>query len=164
MTDPGRGGVPAATLIAGAEANGLTSGLMRAIRYALALFAVVAVAWFVIGARQAHDVDAATTLLNYEAGHSAAGSRHTESLLSSADFLYPGVDVTLLRARLAMEQYDWAKAKPFVDQATAAEPDNLTAWIYALDLKLKDPSTVDTEQLLAHLRMLDPVDARSFGR
>lgn len=132
---------------------------MRVIRCALAAIAVVAIAWFVVGARQAHLVDAATTLLGDEAGQHATTSRHTESLLSSAAFLSPGTDVTLLRARLAMEQHDWPRAQRLVDNATAAEPDNLAVWISSLDLAVAHPSSADVTRTLARVRTLDPMDA-----
>jgi hypothetical protein len=136
----------------------------RLIRYALAAIAVVTVAWFVVGARQAHLVDAATTLLNDNAGRHAEGARHTESLLSSAAFLSPGTNVILLRARLAMEQHAWPRATRLVHQATAAEPDNLNAWISALDLAVAHPSSIKLSPVVAHLRTLDPIDARGFQR
>lgn len=134
------------------------------IRYALAAIAVAALAWFVIGARQAHLVDAARTQLNNDAGVQAGATRHTESLLHSAAFFSPGTDVTLLRARLAMEQHAWPRATRLVHEATAAEPDNLAAWISALDLALAHPSSIELSPILTHLRALDPIDARTFRR
>ena len=131
----------------------------RALRSALAAIAVVTVAWFVVGARQAHLVGAATQQLDNGAGQHAGTSRHTESLLSSAAFLSPGTDVTLLRARLAMEQHDWTRAKRLVDDATASEPDNLAVWISSLDLAVAHPSSADVTRTLARVRTLDPIDA-----
>ncbi|MFZ0385063.1 MAG: hypothetical protein WAL22_05330 [Solirubrobacteraceae bacterium] len=131
----------------------------HAIGYALAAIAVVAVAWFVVGARQAHLVDAATGQLDNGAGQHAATTRHTESLLSSAAFLSPGTDLTLLRARLAMEQHDWTRAKRLVDDATASEPDNVAVWVSSLDLAVAHPSSADVARTLARLRTLDPIDA-----
>lgn len=128
--------------------------------YLLAAVAALAVAWFAIGARQAHLVDAATKLLDANAGTHPATRRQTESLLRSAAFLNPGVDVTLARARLAMEQHDFARAKPLVDRALADEPDNLQAWISELDLAVADANAVDVRRVVSNLRRLDPVDAR----
>jgi hypothetical protein len=132
---------------------------LRVISYALAAIAVVAVAWFVVGGRQAHLVDAATQQLDNGAGQHAHTSKHTESLLSSADFLNPGTDVTLLRARLAMEQHDWTRAERLVDDATASEPDNVAVWISSLDLAVAHPSSVNVTRTLARLRKTDPIDA-----
>jgi hypothetical protein len=129
---------------------------------ALAAVAVVACAWFVLSARQAHDLDAATALLQKQSGYTAAGSARTRSLLDSASFLEPGTDVTLLRARLAMEQHRWKRARRLVDQATRAEPDNLQAWISALDLAVVHPASIDVGHVVARLRGLDPVDARNY--
>jgi hypothetical protein len=136
----------------------------RVIRAALAAIAVIVIAWFAIGARQAHLVDAATKLLDNEAGQHADSTRQTESLLRSAELLNPGVNVTLLRARLAMEQHAWPRATRLVHDATTAEPDNLEAWISALDLAIAHSSSIDLSTVLTHLRTLDPIDARSFKR
>jgi hypothetical protein len=135
---------------------------LRAASMALAAVAVVAFAWFVLCAHQAHDVDAATALLQNQSGYTAAGSARTRSLLDSADFLTPGTDVTLLRARLAMEQHRWTTARRLVDQATRSEPDNLQAWISALDLAVAHPPAIDVGHVVARLRALDPVDARNY--
>jgi hypothetical protein len=132
---------------------------LRAISFALAAIAVVAVAWFVVGARQAHLVEAATQQLDNQAGHHARATRQTESLLSSADFLNPGTNVILLRARLAMEQRNWTRAKRLVDDATTSEPNNLAVWISSLDLAVAHPSSADVARTLARLRTLDPIDA-----
>jgi hypothetical protein len=79
--------------------------------------------------------------------------------LSSADFLNPGTNVALLRARLAMEQHDWTRAKRLVDDATGSEPNNLAVWISSLDLAVAHPSSADVTRTLARLRTLDPIDA-----
>ena len=46
---------------------------MRARHYVLALPAIVVSVWFVIGAREAHDVDAASALLAHPRISAAAG-------------------------------------------------------------------------------------------
>jgi hypothetical protein len=138
--------------------------MIRGLRLALAAVAVVAVSWFTVGVRQAHEVDAATTLLNQDVGHNAAKGRRIGSLLSSAAFLNPGVDVVLLRAQLDMAERNFAGAKVLVDRAVAAEPGNLNVWISALHLAIDHPSAENAQQIVRHLRRLDPVDARSFSR
>jgi hypothetical protein len=135
---------------------------MHALRYGLAAIAIIVAVWFVIGARQAHEVDAATALLDNGVGHSAAASHQTASLLSSAAVLYPGVDVALLRARLDMAQHDYAKAKLEIDRSVASEPDNVSAWIWALQLAIVVPSAENTREVVAHLRALDPEDLRAI--
>ena len=49
-------------------------------------------------------------------------------------------------------------------QATAAEPGNLNTWISALDLAVAHPASIKLSPVVAHLRALDPVDARGFRR
>lgn len=77
--------------------------------------------------------------------------------------LYPGVEGTLLTARLEMERHDYVSAKQLVEQATAAEPENLEAWISAIDLTIADPSAMNTKQVVARLRELDPLDLRKLA-
>lgn len=134
----------------------------RAARYGLAVLAIVVCAWFVVGARQAHEVDVATNLLDTGVAGHPADSQHTASLLKSADFMFPGTDVKLLRARLDMELHQYPQAKVLVDQARTSEPDNVNAWISALDLSLVDPSAEHPSQVLSHLHTLDPVDTRGL--
>jgi hypothetical protein len=131
----------------------------RIIRYGIVVIAVVVCAWFVIGVRQVHAIDAATTLLqNVSTERSVAVQQRSRSLLDEAAFLHPGIDVTLLRAQLAENARDWARASRLIDQATAAEPDNLDAWLADLSLRLIHPSLGTGKLLFARLHQLDPLD------
>jgi hypothetical protein len=131
----------------------------RIIRYALAAVAVLACAWFVVGLRQAHEIDAATNLLNNGGTErSAAVQQHARSLLDSAAFINPGVDVTLLRAQLAENEGAWANAARVLYQAASAEPDNLSVWIAYLRLWLMHPAFGHRKLLYSRLHQLDPVD------
>jgi hypothetical protein len=136
--------------------------MTRALRGGLVVLAVLAAAWFLIGARQAHELDAATNLINHQAGNTARASDRTLALLRSADFLYPGDQVDLLRARLALERREYPRAKQLIAEATRSEPDDLNAWIGALDLAVIDRREENPGVITAHLRALDPVDARRF--
>lgn len=136
--------------------------MSRAFRVGLAAIAIAAVAWFGVGARQAHDVDTATALLDHQVGSNATAARRVPALLNSANFLNPGVDVILLRAQLDMAQRNFGGAKTLVDRAVADEPNNLNAWISALHLAIDHPSAENTRRIVRHLRELDPVDASTF--
>jgi hypothetical protein len=129
------------------------------IRCGLVAIAVVVCAWFVIAIRQVHAIDAATKLLNnVSTERSAAVQQRSRSLLDDAAFLDPGVDVTLLRAQLAENARDYGRAARLIDQATAAEPHNLDAWIAYLKLRLLHPSLGNGKLVFARLHQLDPVD------
>jgi hypothetical protein len=128
----------------------------------LVAIAVAAVAWFVIGARQAHDIAVATTLLGHQADNLTVPIARTSSLLSSADFLDPGEEVTLLRIRLDLVQRRFADAKVLMDGVLAAEPNNLDAWILDLALSIDHPSAHEAQRAIAAIRRLDPLDAGSL--
>ena len=137
--------------------------MTRALRGGLVVLGVLGVAWFFIGARQAHELDSATTLINHQAGNSTRASEQTLALLRSADFLLPGNEADLLRASLALQRREYAKARRLIGRATRSEPDDLNAWIAALDLAVIDRRAENSGEITAHLRFLDPVDARNFG-
>ncbi len=119
--------------------------------------AAVICAWFVLGARQAHEINTATTLLNDAAtDRSAAVQQRVQSLLNAASFIHPGVDVTLLRAQSAQNARDYNRAEQLIEQATSAEPDNIAAWIDDLQLRLLDPS-LGGGNVFARLHELDPL-------
>ena len=136
--------------------------MTRAWRAGLVVLAVLAAAWFVIGARQAHELDGASNLIDHQAGNSTQASDRTLALLRAADFLHPGDQTDLLRARLALERREYPRAKRLIEQATRSQPDDLNAWITALDLAVIDRGAVDSATITAHIRALDPVDARHF--
>jgi hypothetical protein len=99
------------------------------LRALLALFAVIACAWFVIGVRQARDVDHATALLSSGPHISSEGAGRVASLLTSAQLLNPDRQVDVLRAQLADERGDRATAERILRRVVAAEPMNAVAWV-----------------------------------
>lgn len=122
-------------------------------RLSLALAALVACAWFVLGARQAHDLNAAAAIV---AGNtvSRAQAAHAASLLSSAGTLNPDSNVKLTRAALAFRRGDAAQAIALTQQVLRAEPDNPIAWT-----ELAQVSSGNLPVLLAafrHIRELTP--------
>jgi hypothetical protein len=136
--------------------------MTRNIRYLIAAIAVVVCAWFVIGVRQVHEVDAAATLLNNPSTErSTPVQQRARSLLDAAAFLNPGVDVTLLRAQLAENERDYVRAWRLIDQATAAEPTNIEAWLGYLKLRLLHPSFGNGKLLVSRLHQLDPLDVHT---
>ena len=136
--------------------------MTRVLRGGLVVLAVLVAAWFLVGARQAHELDTATNLIADHAGNTTRGSDRTLALLRSADFLLPGEQADLLRAQLALERREYAKARRLIGRATGSEPQDENAWIEALDLALIDRSQENAGEITAHLRTLDPVGVRSF--
>ena len=84
--------------------------------------------------------------------------------MTSAEFLYPGNEVRILQAQLDLQRRRYADARSLIGKAVAAEPEDLNAWITALDIAINDPASGNANRIVAHLRTLDPVDFRGRGR
>jgi predicted Zn-dependent protease len=120
--------------------------------------AALVAAWFVIGARQAHEVAAATPTV---VKGSAAGQRQLTragSELSSAEFLNPDRAVTVLRARLAIAEGHLGRAQRTLTQVTRSEPLNLNAWLWLYSSYFREPR--QQARAFRHLAALDPIDTR----
>lgn len=95
---------------------------------ALACVAVLACAWFALGAVQAIDTSRATALLT---GRSIGPRRAAEirSLLDTAGTLNPDQSVNLLRGRVASARGRIVQARQIFLSVARAEPQNLEAWL-----------------------------------
>lgn len=102
-------------------------------RVLVGLVAAAAVAWFALLAVQSHATDAATALTG-RAHLSAAEARHAGSLLDTAAILYPGQEVTLLRAKVAFAAGQVTRARRLAADAVRAEPGNPEAWLEVVDV------------------------------
>lgn len=102
--------------------------------------AVAAIAWFALGVRQAHDVNAASSILGAGASLTAAQAAHVQSLLHDAGQLNPDLGVTLLRSQLALRRGDPAGARAIALGVTRAEPDDLQAWVAYGRASANDPA------------------------
>jgi hypothetical protein len=132
---------------------------MRAFRLAAVLGAVIVCAWFVLGARQAHEIDQATNIVTVPR-QSAAKLRAAARDLHAAALLNPDRTVDILRARVAIEQGRPTQARRILTAVTRAEPDNLEAWISYTGANLGRPNG---RRGLAAMIRLDPIDARALG-
>lgn len=90
--------------------------------------AIAVCAWFVIGARQAHDLGAATAIVTSTGHLTSAQSAQASSLLHGAAFLNPDRQVKLTRAHLELRDGNDRGAIALAEQVTRAEPDNAVAW------------------------------------
>ncbi|HEX8976386.1 MAG TPA: hypothetical protein VF781_07740 [Solirubrobacteraceae bacterium] len=100
---------------------------MRLPRVLLALVSVAAVAWFVLGARQAGEISRATSVVQ-GSSVSAAQARQVNQWLDSAATLNPDHEVQLLRAALDIDRNRSARARTILEQVTRVEPENIVAW------------------------------------
>jgi predicted Zn-dependent protease len=99
------------------------------IRASLLALALIACAWFVLGARQARDTARASALVNGSSQLSAADEAHVRSLLRSAGTLNPDLTVDTLRGQLALDENRDRQAAQIFASVTRREPMNLDAWV-----------------------------------
>jgi hypothetical protein len=102
---------------------------MRVVRVVGLGIALLACAWFVLAARQAHEVDQATAIVSASAPVSTAQAKHAAALLHSAGTLNPDREVDILRAQLDVDQENRAAARAILGRVVADEPENLEAWL-----------------------------------
>ena len=117
------------------------------------IVAVLAVAWFVIGARQAHEISQATAVVSNGAPLSATQERHGVGLLDSARLLNPDTQVDVLRSELAYETGHRARAARIISGVTRREPQNVQAWV--LEARFAPPGPA-IDVALRHVAQLAP--------
>ena len=122
---------------------------------ACALLAVAACAWFVVGIRQAQEIQRASAILSRASTVTPAEARTVSSLLSSAAFLDPDREVNLLRGQLALERGRPSRAQQIIEHVTRAEPQNLAAWLALAQAATNDVGLFD--YALRRIRALEPV-------
>lgn len=99
------------------------------LRVAISVLAIVACAWFVLGARQARDITDATAIASSASQLSEAQAARADSLLSDAGTLNPDTQVDLLRAQVALESGNRGQALRIVRSVNRREPDNIAGWL-----------------------------------
>lgn len=99
-------------------------------RVAIFAAAIVACAWFALGARQARDIARATTIVSSGSQLSKTQAARADSLLSDAGTLNPDTQVDLLRTQVALGAGERRKAFRIIQSVTAREPQNVLAWLY----------------------------------
>jgi predicted Zn-dependent protease len=109
--------------------------------------------WFGASALANRDEDCAQALLSQSTRIDAATARRVADLIDGAARLNPDRTVELLRARLALERGDRAKAERIVGRVTAAEPKNLEAWALVAQAA---PDTATLRRAYAHISVLVP--------
>jgi Flp pilus assembly protein TadD len=102
---------------------------MRVARVVALASAVLICAWFALGARQAHETAAATSLLSGNGSLNAQQIAHARSLVDGASLLNPDIEPKLLSSKLAIKRHEFARAVEIARAATREEPQNVATWL-----------------------------------
>ena len=127
--------------------------MATAARAAIFAVAIVVCAWFALGVRQAHDIDQATSIITGAKLPTPAQAEHAQSLLNSADWLYPGTEAEILRGRLAIEKGQRPLAQRIERNVTREEPMNLSGWVWLANSYTNPKFSLP---VIAHVLVLDP--------
>jgi predicted Zn-dependent protease len=132
---------------------------MRIAKVSVALVALLACAWFALGAREAHQLDRAMAIVAQSPAPSTRQLADANSLLRSAAELNPDSEVTLLRARVALLEHQHARAEQIAEEVTREEPKNLLAWDALAQIAGGDQRTLF--RALGEINRLDPPPPQS---
>ena len=122
-------------------------------RVAVLAVAIVACAWFALGARQARDIADATVIASNGSHLSKSQASRARSLLSDAGTLNPDTQVDLLRAQVALDAGDRPQALRTIRSVTAREPQNILAWLW---LERAAPNLTTFDVGAFHILILAP--------
>lgn len=134
---------------------------MLVARTMLGVFAVVACAWFALGARQAHDLSAAQAIIQNSANLTPAQAAHARSLLAAARTLNPDRTVTMTRAQVDLQLRRLSPAFHELTGVVHAEPENVEAWLLLSEASFGRPTLASA---VAKIAQLDPQDAKRKRR
>ncbi len=124
-------------------------------RLLLLVVAVIACAWFAVGARQAINTDRASALISPGSRLGPRQAANASSLLDAARWLNPDREIDVLRSKLALEQGHPAEAQQILERVTRDEPQNLAAWLVLLQATLNRHQPIFDVAVKALIR-LDP--------
>jgi Flp pilus assembly protein TadD len=126
---------------------------VAAVRVIGIIVALVVCAWFGIGIRQAHETNAAASIVSEQGRPSASQIKRVSALLGSAGTLNPDSQLDVLRGRLAVREGSRSAAERVFKDVVRREPMNADAW-YLLANAATDAHTA----ILAagRLAQLDP--------
>ena len=129
--------------------------MSRAARVAVAVLAVLVLAWLGVSER-ATRLTAEAAALSERLEDPGAAAR-AESALRDARFLNPDTQPDIALAFVAFFRNDEERAVGLIEDVVRREPENLSAWRLLLDLAGEDdPATA--RRARAALRRLDPVN------
>ena len=126
-------------------------------RSTLAVIALVAIAWFALGVRQARDTAQATSLLVRFTPLTAAQLNHAANLVNDAAFLNPDQQVNLMRGWLQLQPHHRAAAELIFAHEVLLHPQDINGWDWLFQAANGiDPATAQRAQ--AQMLALEPPD------
>jgi predicted Zn-dependent protease len=131
---------------------------MAVARAALAVFAVIACAWFALGIRQAHDTNQAQAIVSGQQSLTAGQAAHVDSLLKAAGTLNPDLQIDLLRGEAALLRHDRPRAMRSFESIVHREPDNLQGWVLLAQAAYGNGPLINRS--LGNIDRLDPRGVR----
>jgi hypothetical protein len=124
-------------------------------RMALAVVALLLVAWFTVLFRDNHIAQKASDRLHEDPGMSDAEWSHQLDQLRKADLLNPQSEWTMTRANYLLLRNKRA-ARELAESVLRDEPDNLDAWrVVLFASRGRDPARAS--KALAEIERLDPL-------
>jgi len=133
---------------------------VRVARIITVCVALLIAAWFVLGARQARELDHATTVIESASSLTAAQAARVDSMLSAAATLNPDQEVSLLRARVAVLQGHNSAATHILERLVQDEPLNIEGWVWLARVAL--PSRTLFDRALVNIHRLDRIGSRGL--
>jgi hypothetical protein len=124
-----------------------------AIRAVLLTVALAACAWFGLGARAAHDQDAATNILNQHSNLSVAQANQALSLIRNAQTLNPDQALNILRAQIEQHSGHPYQAVAIAKAVAQKEPLNVNSW-FVLELMSRQVDPALNRLAQARVRQL----------
>jgi predicted Zn-dependent protease len=124
-----------------------------AIRAVLLAIALAACVWFALGARAAHDQDAATNVLNARSTLSGPEAKKALSLIDDARTLNPDQSLNILRAQVELHSGHPHLAVAIAKAVVAKEPLNADGW-FVLELLSRQVDPALNRLAQARLRQL----------
>jgi hypothetical protein len=124
-----------------------------AIRAVVLTVALAACAWFALGARAAHDQDAASNVLNQHLNLTAAEANQALSLIHNAKTLNPDQELNILRAQVEQHAGHAQQAVAIAKAVAREEPLNVNAW-FVLELMSRQVDPALNRLAQARVRQL----------
>lgn len=128
---------------------------MIAVRAAIVLIAVAAIAWLGAGVAASRAQDELRDLVNDTERPTPAQVRRAHELRERAERGTPGQRAALIEATLLLKGDDAAGAGRVLERAVREEPENAEAWLL-LARATEDDDPARSEQAMARVRALAP--------
>ena len=128
---------------------------MIAVRAAMVLIAVAAIAWLAAGIAASRSQDELRELVSGTERPTAAQIARADKLRRAAERATPGQRAALMEATLRLKGADDAGALRVLERAVREEPQNAEAWLL-LARATEDDDPARSERAMARVRALAP--------